>query len=60
MLEGKCPDRIRRILFGGKLIAHRKKDGGLRPIAIGCYWRRLTLKVANNRAMIALAEYFVP
>ena len=60
MLEGKCPDRIRRILFGGKLIALRKKDGGIRPIAIGCYWRRLTSKVANNRAMIALAEYFVP
>ena len=60
MLEGKCPDRIRRILFGGKLIALRKKDRGIRSIAIGCYWRRLTSKVANNRSMIALAEYFVP
>ena len=48
MLEGECPDRIRRILFGGKLIALRKKDGGIRPIAIGCYWRRRTSKVANK------------
>ena len=59
MLEGKCPDRIRRILLGSKLIALRKKDGGIRPIAVGCYWRRLTSKVAYNRAMNALAEYFV-
>ena len=36
-LEGKCPDHIRRILFGGKLIVLRKKDGGIRPTAIGCY-----------------------
>ena len=38
LLEGKCPERIRRILFGGKLIALRKKDGGIRPIAVGGYW----------------------
>ena len=60
LLEGNCPDRIRRILFGGKLIALRKKDGGIRPIAVGCYWRRLASKAANNRVMQSLAEYFSP
>ena len=60
LLEGKCPERIRRILFGGKLIALRKKDGGIRPIAVGCYWRRLTSKAANNRVMQSLAEDFSP
>ena len=60
LLEGKCPERIRRILFGGKLIALRKKDGDIRPIAVGCYWRRLASKAANNRVMQSLAEYFSP
>ena len=60
LLEGKCLERIRRILFGGKLIVLRKKDGGIRPIAVGCYWRRLTAKAANNRVMQSLAEYFSP
>ena len=27
LLEGKCPERIRQILFGGRLVALRKKDG---------------------------------
>ena len=48
LLEGKCPERIRRILFGGRLIALRKKDGGIRPIAVGCYWRRLASKIAKH------------
>ena len=54
------PQRIRRILFGGKLIALHKKKGGIRPIAVGCYWRRLASKAANNRVMQSLAEYFSP
>ena len=60
LLEGKCPERIRWILFGGRLIALRKKDGIIRPIAVGCYWRRLASKIANNRVMLTLAEYFTP
>ena len=60
LLEGKCPECIRRILFGGNLIALRKKDGGIRPIAVGCYWCRLASKAANNRVMQSLAEYFSP
>ena len=60
LLEGKCPERIKRIKFGGKLIALRKKDRGTRPIAMGCYWRRLASKAANNRVMQSLAEYFSP
>src|SRR6218665_258798 len=42
LLTGTCPAQIKPILFGGTLIALRKKTGGLRPIVIGYYWRRLT------------------
>jgi hypothetical protein len=47
LLAGTCPERIRPLLFGGTLIALRKKTGGLRPLVIGYYWRRLTSKGAN-------------
>src|SRR6218665_1018043 len=50
ILAGTCPERIRPLLFGGMLIALRKKTGGLRPIVIGYYWRRLTSKSANAYA----------
>ena len=48
LLEGECSERI---LFGGRLSALRKIDGGIRPIAVSCYWRRLASRIANNRAM---------
>ena len=34
--------------FGANLIALRKKDGGVRPIAVGCTLRRLVAKCANS------------
>jgi len=46
VLEGKTPKRVRPILFGGSLTALRKVGGGLRPIAVGYFWRRLVRKVA--------------
>ena len=47
-LAGKCPTKIPSVLFGGTLFALRTKAGGLRPIAIGYYWRRLTSKCAKK------------
>ncbi|XP_055340939.1 uncharacterized protein LOC129590009 [Paramacrobiotus metropolitanus] len=47
--QGKIPADIRPIFFGGKLLALRKKDGGLRPIAVGLSLRRLIAKIIFNR-----------
>ncbi|GAU97087.1 hypothetical protein RvY_08442 [Ramazzottius varieornatus] len=35
MLEGKVPDEICPVLYGASLTALLKKDGGIRPIAVG-------------------------
>ena len=58
LLEGRCPPRVANILFGGKLLALNKKDGGVRPIAVGYYWRRLAAKCANAHAIKRLGDYF--
>src|SRR6218665_1374635 len=60
MLAGNCPDKITSLLFGGTLYALRKKSGGLRPITIGYYWRRLASKCANAHALAQLSNYFAP
>ena len=51
MLAGKCPPEVRATLFGGSLFALRKPAGGLRPIVVGYYWRRLASKRANAYAV---------
>ena len=51
IIDGKVPDEIRPILFGAKLIALTKVDGGLRPIAVGNTIRRIASKcVGYNMA----------
>ena len=60
LMDGICPPSIRRIIFGGRLIALNKKGGGIRPIAIGYYWRRLAAKCANNIIAARLRGYFSP
>ena len=46
LLEGKVPSAVRGALFGANLLAIAKKNGGIRPIAVGYVWRRLAAKVA--------------
>ena len=48
------------MLFGGKLLALKKKSGGIRPIAIGYTWRRLAAKCANFYAMSNLQNKLLP
>ena len=60
LLEGTCPVRVQRILFGGSLIALSKKDGGVRPIAVGSVWRRLASKCANKFASEKLESLLSP
>ena len=45
-MSGLIPNEIRPIFFGANLLALTKKDGGLRPIAVGDTLRRLTAKCA--------------
>jgi hypothetical protein len=60
LLDGLCDDDFRHIFFGGRLIALNKKSGGIRPIAIGCTWRRLVAKCANAFACNTLVSLFSP
>jgi hypothetical protein len=60
LLRGRCAQEIVPYLFGGNLTALVKKTGGIRPIAVGYFWRRLTAKCANTFAAIKLASYFSP
>ena len=48
LLEGNLPVADSQIIFGGRLIALQKKDGGIRPLAIGYTLRRLAAKCANS------------
>ena len=45
-VAGKVPTSISKFFFGATLWALRKKDGGLRQIAVGCVIRRIILKAA--------------
>jgi len=41
-LEGLIPSSVQSTLHGATLLAISKKTGGVRPIAVGYVWRRLT------------------
>jgi hypothetical protein len=58
--SGYVPDSIRPIFFGAALTALRKKDGGIRPIAVGLTWRRLVAKILVKRITPDLASKFSP
>jgi hypothetical protein len=59
-LEGRCPEDISPIFFGGRLIGLNKKDGGIRPIAIGFSLRRLVSKCANCYAIARIVPELGP
>ena len=44
VLKDQIPENIRPIFFGANLCALSKKDGGIRPIAVGTTLRRLVTK----------------
>ena len=50
-LEGDVPVSTRPYFFGANLVALEKKDGGVRPIVVGCTLRRLVAKVAGREVM---------
>jgi hypothetical protein len=60
VLAGQCPTEVARIFFGGRLLAFKKKTGGVRPIVVGFTLRRLSSKCANAFGVSRLVSYFSP
>ena len=61
MAGGKVPEEVAVYLCGARLHAANKKDGGIRPIAVGNILRRLTSKcfsyAMSDRAATTLAPH---
>ena len=60
LIRGNIPTIARDLLFSANLTALRKKDGGIRPIAVGNTLRRLVSKVASRPVIQALASQLAP
>ena len=54
------PENIAKFIYGGKLIALRKKDGGIRPITVGYVIRRIVAKCANQAVMNNISQKLLP
>ena len=60
ILEGGVLDYVRPLFFGAVLCALSKKDGGVRPIAVGNTWRRLAAKVGARPLSARLGSELRP
>ena len=60
MLSGGVNDAVVDVLYGANLCALRKKDGGIRPIAVGCTYRRMAAKICCKLYSDLLAKKFQP
>ena len=60
VLSGQLPECGREALFGASLCALRKKDGGLRPIAVGSVYRRLPGRVGAKHIATAIGPELRP
>ncbi|XP_063617938.1 uncharacterized protein LOC134790882 [Cydia splendana] len=60
MYTGNVNPEIVPILYGANLIALTKKDGGVRPIAVGSTLRRLASKIAVRYIISKLKPLFEP
>jgi hypothetical protein len=59
-LTGRVPAIIQPVFCGAALCALNKKDGGIRPIAVGSTLRRLIAKAACKAVTAKMAEQFLP
>ena len=58
VLDGSIPEIIRPIFYGASLCALNKKDGGIRPIAVGLCFRRLVAKIICSSINDLLGTFF--
>mgnify|MGYP003530166697 FL=1 len=59
-LAGRVPTAVRPVFCGASLCALSKKDGGIRPIAVGCTLRRLVAKAACRAVKSKMAALLAP
>ncbi|XP_049886408.1 uncharacterized protein LOC126380870 [Pectinophora gossypiella] len=60
LLSGQVNPLVCPYLYGASLCALTKKDGGIRPIAVGSVFRRLTAKAACRAVKEEMAGYLQP
>lgn len=60
MLSGKVQTRFVEIMYGAALCALEKKLGGIRLIAVGNAFRRITSKLASASVRAEMASKFAP
>ena len=48
VFNGNVPEEVHPLFFGARLTALSKKNGGVRPIAVGCTLRCLVAKVVSG------------
>ena len=60
MAAGGVPEEVAPFLAGARLHAARKKDGGLRPIAVGNLMRRLVAKCCASKLQERAASLLKP
>lgn len=60
LLKGMLNLEVRPYLYGASLCALSKKDGGVRPIAVGSVIRRLTAKLCCYAARQDMSKYLQP
>ncbi|KAJ2952400.1 hypothetical protein O0L34_g6708 [Tuta absoluta] len=60
MLSGKVNHEFTDLFYGASLVALNKKDGGIRPIAVGNTFRRLASKICCKNVRAFLSSKFEP
>ncbi|XP_065315305.1 uncharacterized protein LOC135924185 [Gordionus sp. m RMFG-2023] len=60
ILVREVPLCIRPIIFGARLVSLTKPDGGVRPIAIRSFFRRLVAKAIVNRIRPKASSFLFP
>lgn len=60
LLSGQLNPEVCSYIYGASLCALSKKDGGIRPIAIGSAFRRLTAKLGCRAVREEMAAYLQP
>jgi hypothetical protein len=60
LISGKLPLSVAPFLSSAPVIPLKKKYNGIRPIAIGEIWRRLTSKIATRKVSSKYSSYLCP
>ena len=60
LLRGDILPSVAAVFFGARLISLKKKDGGIRPIAVGLTIRRLAAKICNAKIVGKANALFAP